>query len=280
MSYYRPKTARSGASGADRAAPKLVLIASWMDARDAHIAKYITYYQATYPTSTILLIRFNRDIAWSTSAQNRAVQPAASYLRTKVDAGALSAAPREPEILVHAFSNGGAWSMRSLYQVYRRKTGHALPPHAAVYDSCPGGNSLVRTYHAFTAGLEGVARLFVAPVVALLVVCLWAWHGPLGFLGGEGPLRENQRVHNDRTLVRQTNRSYIFSREDSMVDWRHVEDHATDVAAKGIPVRREMFDNSAHVSHMRSDGDRYWKIVTETWEEGIRRSGSLLPGFT
>lgn len=304
--YYKPQRTRTAArstpttgTGSDSepgvvaapaptpaaAHPKLILLASWMDARDAHIAKYVARYQATYPGASILLIKFTRAIAWRpAAAQRAAVQAAASQVRALVEAGALSAAPRSPEVLVHALSNGGAASTRSLYQAYRRKAGgRAFPPHAAVYDSGPGGNSARRTYRAFMVGVRErglAARLLAAPVVAAVAAFLALLYGPLALLAGEGPLRETQRVHNDRVLVRQTNRTYVYSREDDMVDWRHVEDHAREAAAKGVPVRMELYANSAHVAHMRNDSERYWRIVTETWEEGARRSGTLLPGFT
>ncbi|RYP76011.1 hypothetical protein DL771_002083 [Monosporascus sp. 5C6A] len=281
VSYYKaPRLTGSPGSGAATSAPKLILFAPWMDAQDAHIAKYITYYQTIYPTSTILLVKFTGKPAWSRAAQNGAAQPAASYVRSQVDSGALSAAPRAPEILVHLFSNGGATSMRNIYEIYRRKTGRAFPPHAAVYDSCPGLWSAVRTYHAFTVGVRGPVLLLLGPLLALLIAAMSIWYGPLGFLAGEDMLTRNQRIHNDRTLARQTNRSYVYSKEDAMVDWRHVEEHARDAAAKGIPVRRELYQGSAHVSHMRTDNGRYWKIVTDTWEESIKRSGTLLPGFS
>ena len=137
----------------------------------------------------------------------------------------------------------------------------------------------MKTYNAFMASLRGPARFFLRPLVALFAAFTWVLHVPLRFVAGEGPLREAQRVHNDRALARQTNRSYIYSREDVMVDWRHVEEHAREATARGIPSRMERYEGSAHVAHMRSDPDRYWKIVTETWEEAIRRSGTLLPGF-
>ncbi|RYP91213.1 hypothetical protein DL770_002690 [Monosporascus sp. CRB-9-2] len=281
VSYYKaPKLTDSPDSGAATSAPKLILFAPWMDAQDAHIAKYITYYQTIYPTSTILLVKFTGKLTWSPATQNRAVQPAASYVRSQVDSGALSAAPRAPEVLMHIFSNGGATSVRSIYEVYRRKTGRAFPPHAAVYDSCPGLLSAVRGYHAFTLGLRGPVRLLLAPLIALLIAAVSIWYGPLGFLAGEDMLTRNQRIHNDRTLARQTNRSYVYGKEDAMVDWRHIEEHARDATAKGIPVRRELYQGSAHVAHMRTDGERYWKIVTDTWKESIKRSGTLLPGFT
>jgi len=84
----------------------------------------------------------------------------------------------------------------------------------------------------------------------------------------------------------QTLRTYIYSKQDAMIDWRHVEKHAADAATGGdnnsnnkksdgssrvkIPCRLEMFHGSGHVAHMRHDPERYWRVVTETWEQGRR----------
>lgn len=96
----------------------------------------------------------------------------------------------------------------------------------------------------------------------------------------------------------QTLRTYIYSKQDAMIDWRHVEMHAADAATGGvnknannnnknhnngevsspttstrrtkIPCRLEMFHGSGHVAHMRHDPERYWRVVVETWEQGCR----------
>ena len=63
-------------------------------------------------------------------------------------------------------------------------------------------------------------------------------------------------------------RGYIYSEADQMVDWRVVEEHARDAEAKGFVVRREKFEESGHVAHMRVGGGvRYWGIVEGMWEE-------------
>ncbi|XXG97917.1 hypothetical protein Hte_004233 [Hypoxylon texense] len=198
--------------------PRLILIASWMDARDVHIAKYIAQYQTIYPTSSVLLVRFVFKESLFESVANTTVEPAFAYLQSKIESGALSAAPTHPEILV---------------------------------------------------GL----RLVVAPFVVAFIVSLWVWHNPLSIISGEDILSKNAKTHNDPDFVKQTNRSYIYGKADVMVEWKHVEKHAIDAAAKGFVVRREVFEHSAHVSHMRTDGGRYWKIVTETWEKATKIKG-------
>ncbi|KAI5928105.1 hypothetical protein F4810DRAFT_178461 [Camillea tinctor] len=252
-------------------APNLVLFASWMDARDVHIMKYITQYSVIYPSSPILLVKFAMKGMFA-SVANKAVQPAVWYLRSLIDSGVLSASPPRPEILVHIFSNGGCTTMQTIYEDFQQKTGQAFPLHAAVYDSCPGLYVFRTTYHAFMVGFPaGVLRMIAAPIIAIMIICLSAWHSrPLRFLTGDDLLSRNSKAHNDPNLVKQTNRSYIYGKADAMVDWRHVEAHSRAAMQKGFVVRAELFDQSPHVSHMRYDGGRYWKIVTDTWEKNTK----------
>ncbi|KAI4861375.1 hypothetical protein F4820DRAFT_69299 [Hypoxylon rubiginosum] len=253
--------------------PRLILIASWMDARDLHIDKYITQYQTIYPTSTILLVRFVFKESLFESVVNTAVEPAFAYLQSKIESGALSASPTHPEILVHTFSNGGSATTRTLYRLFRSQTGRSFPLHAAIYDSCPGSYSFSSLYSLFMLSFPRGLRLVVAPFVVAFIVSLWVWHNPLSIISGEDFLSKNSKTHNDPDFVKQTNRSYIYGNADVMVEWKHVEKHAIDAAAKGFVVRREVFEHSAHVSHMRADGGRYWKIVTETWERSTEIKG-------
>ncbi|KAI2615180.1 hypothetical protein GGR54DRAFT_614312 [Hypoxylon sp. NC1633] len=250
--------------------PKLVFVAAWMDARDLHIAKYITQYQAIYPTSSILLVKFVFMESISVTSVNRAIEPDFAYLRSRIDSGVLSASPSQPEILAHIFSNGGSATARIIYQLFSSQTNLAFPLHAAVYDSCPGLYSFSSLYNVFmTSFPKRLIRLVAAPFVTAFIVCLWIWHNPLRVISGEDFLSRNSRAHNDMDLVKQTNRLYIYGRADVMVDWKHVETHAEQAAAKGLMVRREVFENSPHVSHMRTDGERYWKIITETWQKAV-----------
>ncbi|KAI8957591.1 hypothetical protein F5Y11DRAFT_78288 [Daldinia sp. FL1419] len=250
-------------------APKLVFVASWMDAQDLHIAKYITRYQAIFPTTKIVLVKFVYKESISPSLAQEAVGPAFAYLRSMLDSDFLSTSPTEPEILVHVFSNGGSTTIRTLYELFQAQTGLPFPLHAAVYDSCPGLFSFSTAYSVIILNFsKGLLRAVVTPIVFAFVVCLWIVHA-LELIAGESFLSVNWRMINDLDLVKQTNRAYIYGKADVMVDWRHVEMHATESAAKGLEVRRELFDHSPHVSHMRTDGQRYWKIITETWERAM-----------
>ncbi|KAH6656487.1 hypothetical protein BKA67DRAFT_552116 [Truncatella angustata] len=261
VSFYEP--VQSSTNSATAEAPKLILVASWMDARDLHIAKYIARYQSLYPTSKILLVKFIfKHIVWRAECI-KAIQPAISYLRSQVDSGYLSESPSRPEVLLHVFSNGGVASTKHLFEEYEKETGHVFPLHAAVYDSCPGLFSYWGAYNASIAGVpKGFWRWVMAPVIHLLDIYLWIM---VKLFRQPYHLLINANWHNNPEKTRQTNRAYIYGKGDEMVDWKHVDSHARQAEGKGFVVRQEMFEGSTHVAHVRADEGRYWRIVTETW---------------
>ena len=93
----------------------------------------------------------------------------------------------------------------------------------------------------------------------------------------EDMLARNYRVLNELSssgtgvLSRERARTYVYSAEDEMVEWRDVERHAAEARqARGeadttVPVRTERFHGSSHVAHVRLEPERYWRIVDETW---------------
>ncbi|KAK7977798.1 hypothetical protein PG988_005288 [Apiospora saccharicola] len=274
VSYYEPAAAPEGQQTPTSAIlgysryPKLVVIASWMDAQNTHIAKYVTKYQTLYPSSRILLVKF---VYWQMFWEARgieAVQPAVEYLRSQINANYLAASPERPEILLHVFSNGGMASTKHLLSSYREKTGQAFPVHCAIYDSCPGLWTYSGGYNAIMASIpKGIYQWLFSPFLRILsfwfMIVVKVLRRPYNLL-------TNANFHNNRAEVRQSYRAYIYGEKDKMVEWRHVEHHAQQAQAKGYVVRMERFADSPHVAHLRTDEERYLRIVRETWEDGAR----------
>ncbi|KAI5925324.1 hypothetical protein F4810DRAFT_659972 [Camillea tinctor] len=71
-------------------APKLILICRWMDARDAHLAKYVTRYQALYPTAKIMLVKFTLTQLITNSKTRHVVMPVVTYLQNLVSSSRAS----------------------------------------------------------------------------------------------------------------------------------------------------------------------------------------------
>ncbi len=63
-------------------------------------------------------------------------------------------------------------------------------------------------------------------------------------------------------------RAYVFSKEDKMVVWEDVVEHAGMAERAGWKrVSVEEFEGSAHCGHLLVDEGRYWGIVERVWGE-------------
>jgi hypothetical protein len=270
---YRPETssrapASSSTTSSQNPAPNLIILATWMGARDPHIAKYLAQYQSLYPTAPILLLRSEPRHFIRPRGAPLELAPAVPVLRaifpdlelTK-DNTTLAATP---ELLIHAFSNGGAGSVHNL----RRALGPnaTLPPYTLVLDSAPGTFRYRASFLAFTTGLAGPLLWLLTPFTHALCAWYWFWHVLVG-RGRTGPLAVVAAALNDEgARKREVRRTYVYSDADRLVDWRDVEGHAGDAEQKGFGVRRERFEGSEHVAHARRDAGRYWGVVKATWE--------------
>jgi len=269
--YYH----RGGSSAADASAPRLVLLASWMDARDAHVAKYVAQYQALYPTSSILLIKSSFTFYLNPPTARSHVSHAACIVHDVLvtddsDAKEGQEIKESPRMLVHMFSNGGSCALYHLYDVYAEEfstpaRGGRIPPHVTVFDSVPGGWG----YRASTNGVlyslpAGLTRQLATPFIHLLGAFWWVKYRVL-CVPEETVIWG--RAHNDPRKAHESCRAYLYSEADDLVDFRAVDSHADDAEAHGFVVaQRCRFIDSEHVSHARKYPERYWRTVTETWE--------------
>jgi hypothetical protein len=258
---YTPDDTSTATSTNPQVTPqKLILFCSWMGAGAKHIAKYLTRYQTLYPTSQILLIRADPRHMVFPSECLQITAPAVPIIRAALPPSSSS----QPQLLVHLFSNAGSSVLSHLYTHFAA-AGDVLPLHAAVFDSAPGEGTYSGSVAAFTAAAPaGWMRVAALPFVHLLICLFWLKYIVTPW--GKNPLVETARRHNDRSLVKEVRRSYIYSEEDVMIPWRGVERHAAAAREKGFEVRLEKFGGSLHVAHMVADAERYWRIVKATWE--------------
>jgi hypothetical protein len=265
VSIYEPAESKATPrSQTDDAAPRLIVLATWMESRDVHCAKYIMQYQQMYPAARILLTKaLFMDIWFRNEHKKKATKHSVPYIRSLIDSGYLSASPAKPEILVHHFSNGGVWAVRFIIEAYRAATGKEFPLFAAIYDSGPGKYDWQRSWNAIEFGVpRGFMRILAWPFLFLLDTWYFIYCG----LGGKYDNLLNGNFHNNTDIVHQSNRTYFYSDVDEIVLGKHVVLHSQQARHKGYVVRVEDFKTSAHVAHVRVDSERYWKVVRETWE--------------
>ncbi|CRK43235.1 hypothetical protein BN1723_005556 [Verticillium longisporum] len=239
----------------------LTILFAWYAASDAHIAKYLSHHLILFPHTRLLLIKHPATHVLSRSRFQAALAPALSLI------AGLSppASDKDHRLRLHVFSNGGAASLHRLLALLGPA---ALPPHVAVFDSCPAPFRFRRTYGALATGVPWP----LAPLLCLLLAIYWLLHVPLRRSSSLD--RAAAALNAERATVTELRRTYVYSAHDKMVGWKDVEAHADEAAARGLEVRRERFVGSGHVAHARIDSARYWKVITETFKKVDEADGA------
>lgn len=242
-----------------------------MDAQEAHLAKYTAKYQALYPDSYILLIRsFVYHFVGSKFPGE--IAPSVPVIRSILaEEGDGAGSNQYPKMLVHVFSNGGSTMLKYLYDLYPKTASQgespSLPAHVTIFDSAPGRFQWSRSVTAFAlsaARSNLVVRMFVTAMAHLMSALYWVLTVPWG---RGGFLERTWLAHNVKAKNQtETRRTYIYSKEDKLVDYKDIEEHAAQARERGYQVTLEEFKGTAHVAHTRGDEARYWSIVRDTWE--------------
>lgn len=281
VSYYCPKDAiplttqseNDNATTIDQQHrhPELILVLSWMGARDVHIAKYVAQHRALFPSSRILLIRSPASHVFWPSLARKHIPPAVRILRqfaepeTKATNSSSSSRPR---VLLHILSNGGVSTAARIRELLRKELGSdsagnklVIPRYALCLDSCPGNFVWKSTHKAL---LQSLPR-WTSPLVHFVIAVAWLIYKlrltrPAQNLNAEALRRGS-------LLPRETQRTYLYGTADAIIDWRQVEDHAKRAEESGFKVRKERFEGGEHVSLVRKESQRYWQAVKETWHE-------------
>jgi len=242
-------------------APDLILLNTWLNAQPKHIAKYALVYRTLYPLSTIILATstWHNWAYRSNAAQNASLAPVVDYVLSL---------PPTAKILLHLFSNGGAWTATQIAFLYKQKTGKPLPLSKMIFDSSPGLGSYSRTTSAFTISLptwkqnpiwRGISLVWIHVGMSIATI--------IGILlrKEETSLRLRRRL-NDKTMFNgAAERLYIYGDKDTLVPPEDVESHAVWSKAEGWKVTQERFVDGGHVTHVTVDPKRYWAAVEKHW---------------
>ncbi|KAF5545464.1 transmembrane 53-B [Fusarium napiforme] len=257
---YRPSEPTAPGS------PKIIIIASWTNALDSHIAKYVDKHKELYPTSQLVLVKSYNKNFFDPKALAESPRPAVPVIRASFPDAPSSTA--KPEIMIHIFSNGGSSNISSLYDVYAATAQEGedpwLPPHVTVFDSAPGAQRLTNTAAFFKSTIPKSYRWVCMPFV-YGVAAAWQVGWFLGltkdWLAFWGSTHNTARGKREREI----RRTYIYSEGDELIDYRDLEAQASEAGKLGFDVHLEKFDGSLHVAHARKDEARYWSAVQKTW---------------
>ncbi|WEW56388.1 hypothetical protein PRK78_001831 [Emydomyces testavorans] len=243
--------------------PLTIMLFFWMNAAHRTAAKYASEYSHLAPNARIISIftsALDFFIRTSDTAQRRRIGPVLDAILSTEGIGDGNDGDRG-RLYIHVFSNGGSITLNRVAAAYRDLTGKPLPVNALLIDSAPGKTSLAGAVRALSYSFPA---FFLWRVMVFAFV--WAWLLSSAFLGTllrrKHPAHRLREELNDPGLISVgAERCYVYSKEDDLISWEHVEEHAGQARMKGWKVSREMFAGSPHVGHMRTDPQRYWKIV-------------------
>lgn len=237
-------------------APVTIVILFWMNAESRHTAKYLAEYIKLAPTARIISVTTTiRDFITRSSEayQQLRLKPAVDALRASTETGG--------SVFLHAFSNGGVFAANMLSVAFMHTTGKKLPLKSMVLDSAPGKISFPTMIKvlSFLAPRSGVLRFLGKILVYAFTSIYW-------MVAGIARLQDNvmasrKAINNTSLVPGKTERCYIYSDKDELVNWKDVEEHSNEAEQKGWIVTKEKFVGAPHVGHMRKDPERYWKII-------------------
>ncbi|MCJ1282567.1 hypothetical protein MMC26_001891 [Xylographa opegraphella] len=239
--------------------PDIVLLLSWSGANIKHVAKYIPAYIELYPAAQIILVTsaFTDFVFGSSASKKLQLEPVIQILTANPEARGL----------VHLFSNGGSHKLWRLAKLYKATQGRLLPMNALVLDSAPGKATFERSAEALAYEMPQAWYLRL-PGLALLYLFLFLFWAVVTVTGWTNTIDRVWEELNDPDLITvNATREYIYSKADRLVSWKDVEDHADEAEAKGYQVRKEMFENTGHVAHMRLERERYWSQISSLWSK-------------
>ncbi|KAJ2973577.1 hypothetical protein NQ176_g6528 [Zarea fungicola] len=274
VTYLEASASSIASAGCDAAqpGPELILLSTWMGARESHIAKYVHKYRDIFPTSRILVAQcpFTHVcmpfLAWTQ------IRPAVPILKevvqsepkelTEDDSSSIASADKAlPRVLIHAFSNGGISTTLFLYDALKRTLGSlVLPHHVFIFDSCPGTFKWRNTARA----LMQVLPHWTSPAIHAILFSIWLFYRVVPVVQPRQNVN-SRTIRNPRLQIFEVRRTYLYGTEDLMIPPADIEHEAGLAAQAGFHVRLEPFEGATHVAIPMLHPDRYWRVIRETW---------------
>lgn len=269
--FVRDGDADATSNGA--ANPDIVAIYGWGDGLPQHVAKYADGYRKLFPRAKQVVVLSPIAKAMFTSRGQRRghMTPVVNYLFGSPDGKVAGVAPSGSKILIHAMSNTGAINYAATLDAYLERFKTAMSHKLIVMDSTPGGTNLTwaNLKRWSRAMALGTAKWFPWPFVVtqsiwgffLLLNSLYLWVRRLQHAGAWSRVASKQEAY----ATKDARRLYMYSKEDDLIGYKDIVEHADDSKKLGYAVDTKEFYGSGHVGHMRMHADEYWASIQQSW---------------
>ncbi|PHH82334.1 hypothetical protein CDD82_6308 [Ophiocordyceps australis] len=243
-----------------------VIIYGWGDAWPQHILKYAEGYRELFPAAKQVMV-----LTSTANAIRWRMRRCSDKMQAIVDTVFAEASPSQ-RVLVHVMSGVGAVLFAATLQAHMWTKATLLPHQLVVFDSSPVKTDIVyktfrisraiaiSKYKPSTTWYHVLQNYYT--VATLLHVI--AERG----LGAENIWDSGTRILNDPNLAdSQARRLYLYSKQDTVILRRDVEQQIVEAASRGCKTDRVLFDGSDHVSHARLFPKQYWAAVLRAWQQ-------------
>lgn len=254
--------------------PDVVVIYGWGDCQLKHLAKYAAGYRKLFPGAKQVVVLSPIAKAMFTTLEQRSRHMALVISAIGYDENT------KPKTLIHTMSNTGAINFAATLNEHLQTFKKAMPHELFVMDSTPGGTRLTwanlkRWSLAMTLG---TAKLFPWP----MLVTQWIWgffllaNSFLLFLRRQKHAGAWSRVaaNDERFTVKTAQRLYMYSKEDPLIGYKDIEEHAEEAKKLGYVTHTKLFYGSGHVEHMRMHEDEYWAAIETSWRHTTKEQGN------
>lgn len=267
---------------ADPSHPTTIVIYGWGDALPKHVSKYIAGYQSLFPSARIILIfsPILRAVLGSLPARTAAMQPVVDALfgtSPSPSPNPYSSLLSEKGIaldgntLIHAMSNTGGINLAATMNAYTTAYAAPLPYKLMVLDSTPGSTDFFPNIGRWSRAMAlGAASVVPLPLIVLqgIAMAFLSTITAVGWATGRvsAPEYSVAAVNRGELSTTAARRVYLYSKEDDIIHWGDIEQHAAQARERGYQVEMEMFEGTSHVEHMREWPVQYWGAVGRAWE--------------
>lgn len=172
---------------------------------------------------------------------------------------------------MHVFSEGGSNKACELAEVFHRETGKRLPISALCLDSTPGAPRYRRLCHAFNKSLPSIpfVRHTGLLIGSIVIGAIWITFSTYRDFETNVISRTRERILDPTYFDLSVPRCYLYSKDDNLIAWQDVYEHAEESYQKGVPVKQVVFQGSKHVGHARKYPDHYWYAIMAIWLDAI-----------
>jgi hypothetical protein len=149
------------------------------------------------------------------------------------------------------------------------------PTSAMIIDSSPALGTYRSTIRAFTIHIKSPflrfsMRLFITLLFVLRFIHERVFRARPTFERLKNGLNSPYLLP---WMDANTPRLYLYSKKDELIPWKEVRDHVEVGKKAGLNIRDERFEHSPHVAHARTEPNRYWNLVQDTWTSALEQFG-------